>query len=78
MYGPDTPDNPEGSAARALLQLCNGAPRLTRWDALLLLQLLTLRRNRDAATHTLCTAALALMPTETLVGGPCSAASSRC
>ena len=45
-----------GSAARALLQLCNGAPRLTRWDALLLLQLLTLRRNRDAATHTLCTA----------------------
>ena len=44
-----------GSAARALLRLCNGAPHLTRWDVLLLLQLLTLRRDRDAATQTLCT-----------------------
>ena len=45
-----------GSAVRALLRLCEGAGQLTRWDALLLLQLLTLRRDRDAATHTLCTA----------------------
>ena len=45
-----------GSAVRALLRLCEGAAQLTRWDALLLLQLLTLRRDRDAATHTLCTA----------------------
>lgn len=45
-----------GSAVRALLRLCEGAAELTRWDALLLLQLLTLRRDRDAATHTLCTA----------------------
>ena len=41
-----------GSAVRALLRLCEGAGQLTRWDALLLLQLLTLRRDRDAATHT--------------------------
>ena len=45
-----------GSAVRALLRLCEGAAQLSRWDALLLLQLLTLRRDRDAATHTLCTA----------------------
>ena len=45
-----------GSASRALLQLCSSAPHLTRWDVLLLLQLLTLRRDRDASTHTLCTA----------------------
>ena len=45
-----------GSAVRALLRLCEGAAQLSRWDALLLLQLLALRRDRDAATHTLCTA----------------------